>query len=73
MKTVVNSKNHLALNYKRLAQEVKTDLLVLYSQGGSTDVIRNYWDSKMGELEELYPEFSERKLKIEVFAISESN
>ena len=59
-------------NYKKLAQEIKMNLLTLYSGGGSDNEVREYWESKVGELEETYPDFSERKLKVEVFSISHS-
>lgn len=59
-------------NYKKLAQEIKMNLLTLYSGGGSDNEVREYWESKVGELEETDPEFSERKLKVEVFNLSHS-
>ena len=53
-------------NYKKLAEQIRNDLVNIY-QCSIPDAIREYWNAKMGELEELDPDFNERKLKQLVF------
>jgi hypothetical protein len=67
-------------DYKAVAKEVRSKMLEMRKDGndpigkyskGAYDLL-NFWESKMGELEEKDPSFDEGKLKAEIMSLINS-